>query len=183
MRSRWRHLCADMLLLRPGYKPGPGQGQLLLRAILGLCGKPSRREGCSSHLFRWQPCPGHRYRTCSTSPRTIFQDYNLVPLLIAGRAFSASRKQKIYQHVRPTRLNTEVRCHDMTDNPLCLRRPLCKSARGSVTENLVVACLWAGVYWSRTERVWRAVMTLEGGGTKFIGRFTDEDEAARAYDR
>lgn len=88
----------------------------------------------------------------------------------------------------PDGLDTDHKNNDSLDNRRCNLRSATRSqnnvnrAKQATYAGKPTTSRFKGVTWDREKRCWRAAMRV-GGRPKRLGRFDDEVEAARAYDR
>jgi len=78
-------------------------------------------------------------------------------------------------------IDVDHRNHNGLD---CQRENLRRCVRGENTGNLRKyrgSSQYKGVSWDKRDKRWRAVVRVHGV-TKHLGRFTEEADAARAYD-
>jgi hypothetical protein len=101
-----------------------------------------------------------------------------------GRNWYAMRWPGIYMH----RLILGVREVDHIngnglDNRRCNLRPATRSQQmQNSRKRLDTSSLYKGVYWDKTYGIWRAQIRINGRAIS-LGRFDNEVEAAKAYDK
>lgn len=97
----------------------------------------------------------------------------------------ASKRRAVYLHRLITGWDrTDHENHNGLDNRRSNLREATRSQNGANQfKRQGCSSPFKGVYRPRGRRVWIAQIAVEGGGVRVLGAFSDEIEAARAYDR